>query len=98
NYFFVRQKPTYDFFTCLEFRRLLFRSGLVPLLAILLTPRSVAVPSTVGAVVLALMVTGSVSAHVGGASKRRAVARVVVGGLAAMGVTYGIGLLVGSQV
>ncbi|MFC9544139.1 VIT family protein [Streptomyces sp. NPDC056956] len=72
--------------------------GLVPLLAILLTPRSVAVPSTVGAVVLALMVTGSVSAHVGGASKRRAVARVVVGGLAAMGVTYGIGLLVGSQV
>ncbi|MDP3969324.1 MAG: VIT family protein [Nocardioides sp.] len=71
--------------------------GLVPLLAILLAPMSVAVPVTAVAVVLALAVTGSVSAHLGGASKCRAVARTVGGGLAAMTITYAIGLLVGTQ-
>ncbi|WP_406729571.1 VIT family protein [Streptomyces sp. GD-15H] len=71
--------------------------GLVPLLAMLLTPRSVAVPVTVLAVVIALAATGSVSAHLGGADKLRAVARIVGGGLAAMAITYGIGLMVGTQ-
>ncbi|WP_423836061.1 VIT1/CCC1 transporter family protein [Streptomyces cathayae] len=72
--------------------------GLVPLLAILLSPRSIAVGVTVVAVVLALAATGSISAHLGGANKFRAVARVIVGGLGAMAVTYGIGLLVGTQI
>jgi VIT1/CCC1 family predicted Fe2+/Mn2+ transporter len=72
--------------------------GLVPLLAILLTPRSVAVPVTGVAVVIALAVTGSVSAHLGGAKKLRAVARTVGGGVAAMVITYSVGLLVGTQV
>jgi VIT1/CCC1 family predicted Fe2+/Mn2+ transporter len=72
--------------------------GLVPLLAILLTPRSVAVPVTAVAVVIALAATGSVSAHLGGAGKLRAVARTVGGGLAAMTITYAIGRLVGTQV
>lgn len=71
--------------------------GLVPLLAILLTPRSVAVPVTAVAVIIALAVTGSVSAHLGGAGKFRAVSRTVGGGLAAMAITYSIGLLVGAQ-
>lgn len=72
--------------------------GLVPLLAILLSPRSVAVGVTVLAVVIALAATGSISAHLGGAGKLRAVARVVTGGLGAMAITYGIGLLVGTQI
>ncbi|MEV7784914.1 VIT family protein [Streptomyces sp. NPDC088106] len=72
--------------------------GLVPLLAILLAPRSIAVGVTVVAVVLALGATGSISAHLGGASKLRAVTRVVIGGLGAMVVTYAIGLLVGTQI
>src|SRR5690606_39834345 len=72
--------------------------GLVPLLAILLSPRSVAVGVTVAAVVLALAATGSISAHLGGAGQLRAVARVITGGLGAMGITYGIGLLVGTQI
>jgi VIT1/CCC1 family predicted Fe2+/Mn2+ transporter len=71
--------------------------GLVPLLAILLTARSVAVPVTAVAVVIALAATGSISAHLGGAGKFRAVARTVGGGLAAMTITYAIGLLVGTQ-
>lgn len=71
--------------------------GLVPLLAILLSPRPVAVPVTAVAVVLALAATGSVSAHLGGAGKSRAMARTVGGGIAAMAITYAIGLLVGTQ-
>lgn len=72
--------------------------GIVPLLAILLTPQAVAVPITALAVVAALVLTGSVSAHLGGSSKRRAVLRTVAGGMAAMAVTYSIGLAVGTQI
>jgi vacuolar iron transporter family protein len=39
--------------------------------------------------------TGTLSALLGGARKRRAVMRVVLGGAVAMLVTYGIGQLVG---
>lgn len=71
--------------------------ALVPLVAILVTPRSVAVPVTGVAVVFALAATGSLSAHLGGAGKLRAAARTIGGGLAAMVITYAIGLLVGTQ-
>ncbi|RCW47009.1 VIT1/CCC1 family predicted Fe2+/Mn2+ transporter [Halopolyspora algeriensis] len=67
----------------------------LPLLAIVLTPGWVRVPVTVGAVVLTLVVTGSVSARLGRASVPRAIVRNVGGGLLAMGVTYGVGTLVG---
>ncbi len=72
--------------------------GLVPLLAILLTPRDAAVMVTAAAVVVALAGTGVISAHLGGAAKGPAVARTVGGGLAAMSITYAIGLLVGTQI
>jgi len=71
--------------------------GLIPLAAILLTPRDIAVPVTAVAVTVALAVTGSVSAHFGRAPKLRAMARTVGGGILAMVVTYGIGTLVGGQ-
>jgi VIT1/CCC1 family predicted Fe2+/Mn2+ transporter len=71
--------------------------ALVPMAAILLTPRPVAVPVTGLAVVLALAATGSISAYLGGAGKLRAVMRIICGGLAAMVITYAIGLLVGTQ-
>ena len=47
------------------------------------------------AVVLALVATGTLSAHAGGSSKSKAVIRVVAGGLIAMVVTFGIGKLFG---
>ncbi|TWI08199.1 VIT1/CCC1 transporter family protein [Aerolutibacter ruishenii] len=72
--------------------------GLIPLAAILLTPRDMAVPVTAVAVIIALAVTGSVSAHLGRAPKLRAMARTVGGGILAMAVTYGIGTLVGTQI
>ena len=69
--------------------------ALVPLFVILLPPPSMRVPVAFLAVLLALVVTGTVSAILGGARKRRAVARVVLGGAVAMLVTVGIGQIVG---
>ena len=69
--------------------------ALIPLLAMALTPPGIRVWATAGAVVLALMGTGFFSARVGRAPAARAILRVVSGGIAAMGVTYAIGALVG---
>jgi vacuolar iron transporter family protein len=68
----------------------------LPLIAILVAPPSWRSLGTFLAMLVALVVTGSVSARLGGAGRRRAVIRVVVGGAIAMAVTYGIGRLVGS--
>ena len=69
--------------------------ALLPLIAILAPPTSVRIPVTVVAVLLALMVTGAVSAGMGGAPRGRAVARNVVGGGLALAITYAIGHVVG---
>ncbi|WP_432491552.1 VIT1/CCC1 transporter family protein [Kineococcus gypseus] len=70
--------------------------GLLPLLAVLLPPQPARVVVCLAAVVVALVVTGWVSARLGGAPVPRAVARNVGGGLLAVVVTYGIGHLVGA--
>jgi vacuolar iron transporter family protein len=72
--------------------------GLVPLVAILLPPASIRIAVTFIAVLVALAVTGAVSAQLGGAPKRTAVIRLVVGGALAMAVTFGIGQLLGVAV
>ncbi len=72
--------------------------ALLPLLAILLPPAPIRVPVTFVAVLLALAVTGAVSARLGGAGKRRAALRMVVGGALAMAVTFGAGALLGTAV
>lgn len=69
--------------------------ALLPVLAILL-PAGVRIPVTFVVVLLALAVTGTISARIGGAPRNRAVVRVVVGGAFAMLVTFGIGQLVGA--
>ena len=71
--------------------------ALLPLVAILLPPQGARVLVTALAVVVALAVTGAVSAQLGGARRQRAVLRNVAGGILAMSVTYGIGALVGTQ-
>ena len=70
--------------------------SLLPLLAILLPPAGLRIEVTFVAVLLALAVTGAVSARLGGARIAPAVVRLVLGGAAAMAVTYGIGTLVGA--
>nr|WP_167479057.1 VIT family protein [Nocardia arthritidis] len=69
--------------------------ALLPLLAILLPPVTARIPVTFAAVLIALAITGSLSARLGGSSRGRAVLRVVIGGALAMAVTYGIGQLAG---
>jgi VIT1/CCC1 family predicted Fe2+/Mn2+ transporter len=70
----------------------------VPLVAILLPAPSARVPVAFFAVLLALALTGTVSAMLGGARKRRAILRVVLGGALAMLVTYGVGQLIGTAI
>lgn len=72
--------------------------ALLPLLTILLVTADLRVGVTVGAVVIALVLTGWLSARFGYGSPSRAILRNVVGGLIAMAVTHGIGQLVGTQV
>ncbi|WP_284226696.1 VIT1/CCC1 transporter family protein [Mycobacterium antarcticum] len=69
--------------------------ALLPLIAIIALPPSVRIPVTFVAVLIALALTGSISARLGGADPRRAVLRVTLGGAIAMIVTYGIGQLLG---
>jgi VIT1/CCC1 family predicted Fe2+/Mn2+ transporter len=72
--------------------------AILPLLAILLPPPTIRVPITFVAVLIALAITGWVSARLGGANPRRAIYRVVIGGALAMAITFGIGHLVGGAV
>lgn len=69
--------------------------ALLPLIAILLPPPSARIPVTFAAVLIALALTGTISARLGGSGQSRAVLRIVIGGALAMLVTYGIGQLVG---
>jgi VIT1/CCC1 family predicted Fe2+/Mn2+ transporter len=68
------------------------------LLAILLTPPMTRIPITFVAVLIALGITGWISARLGGADPVRATKRVVVGGAIAMAITYGIGLAMGGVI
>jgi len=72
--------------------------GLIPFLAMILTPSMWRIPVAVVAVVVALLTVGYLSAVVGQAPKARAIVRVVVGGLVAMAITYGVGVLFGHSV
>ena len=72
--------------------------ALVPLLVMVLTAPSVRVWATAGAVVGALVLTGVLSARIGGARVLPAVVRVVSGGVLAMAITYAIGMLVGGGI
>ncbi len=65
--------------------------SLIPLVAIILPPQNYRVGTAFFSVLIALCITGIVSARIGGAPKLRATIRVVIGGAIAMIVTYGIG-------
>lgn len=69
--------------------------AIAPLVAILALPASSRIVVTFFAVLIALVATGWLSAHLGGAPKRAALLRLVIGGALAMAVTFGIGYLFG---
>lgn len=72
--------------------------ALLPLLAMTFSPAELRIEITAVAVMVALVLTGSISAWFGRAHRLRAVLRLLVGGALAMVVTYGIGLLLGANV
>jgi vacuolar iron transporter family protein len=72
--------------------------GLIPLVAVLSAGKDIRIAVTFVAVLIALTLTGYASATVGGASRRRAIMRVVLGGAVAMALTYFVGHLFGTAV
>lgn len=70
----------------------------LPLMAILLPPESYRVPVTFLAVVIALVITGQISAKLGQANRTKATVRMVIWGLIAMAITYGVGSVFGVNV
>ncbi len=76
-----------------------FVSGaVIPLFAIIIPPEEIRIKVAFLAVVFALIVTGYISAKVGKADPRKAVLRVVLGGVIAMVITYFIGKIFGVAV
>ena len=71
--------------------------ALLPLLIVAFVADSVRILVTVLSVVAALALTGFVSARIGYSPRLPAVLRNISGGLLAMGVTYLIGMLAGTQ-
>lgn len=71
--------------------------ALIPLVCMVFSPESLRLWVTVAAVVVSLGLAGWVSARLGYSPIGRAIARNIGGGLIAMGVTYLIGSLVGTQ-
>jgi VIT1/CCC1 family predicted Fe2+/Mn2+ transporter len=71
--------------------------GLVPILAILLSPGPEEIWVSGAAVIVAMALTGAVSARLAQIPVSPSIFRNVVGGLLAMAVTYGVGHLAGTS-
>lgn len=70
--------------------------GTIPLVAVLLAPVGAIVLAVAAATTLALLLLGLLSAAAGRARRGRAIVRILLGGLAAMLVTFGGGELLGT--
>lgn len=71
--------------------------AILPLMAVLLPPPALRVPITFAVVLLALAITGWLSARIGGSPPLRPILRIVVGGALALLATFGIGALLGTS-
>jgi len=69
--------------------------GTIPLITISISPESIRVPITFVTVFFVLTMIGFLSAEAGEAKKVNAIIRVVIGGLLAMLITFGIGEIFG---
>ncbi len=65
--------------------------ALLPVVVIMLPLGKLTVPVTFVSVIIALIVTGALSAKAGKSVMRTSIIRVVIGGIIAMAITYGIG-------
>lgn len=72
--------------------------AVLPVVIMALATRSNRIVLTVACTLLGLVLLGTASAGLGGAPKGRAAGRVLVGGVLALGIAVGIGVLTGSVV
>jgi len=72
--------------------------ALIPLATALLSPTGLVTPVTVAVTIVGLGVLGALGGWAGGAGYAKPAARVVLWGVIAMAVTYGIGALVGQSI
>jgi len=72
--------------------------GAIPIAALLLSPRAFEIWVTGAAVLIAMAMTGLVSARLGRTPVMRSVLRNMVGGLLALAITYGVGKIAGTQI
>lgn len=72
-----------------------FCGAIIPIIMVVISTAKFHIPVTFAGVVIALIATGTLSAHAGGANKTKATARVVIGGILAMLVTFAIGKIFG---
>lgn len=70
--------------------------GLIPFVSFVVAPRAFEIWISGAAVLIALTLTGWISAKLGGAPKLRSIVRNVLGGLLAMAITYGVGKIAGA--
>ena len=72
--------------------------GAIPIAALLLSPRAIEIWVAGAAVLVAMALTGFVSALLGRTPVARSVLRNVVGGLLALAITFGVGKIAGTQI
>jgi VIT1/CCC1 family predicted Fe2+/Mn2+ transporter len=72
--------------------------GVIPIAALLLSPRAIEIWVAGIAVLIAMALTGFVSARLGRTPIVRSIVRNVIGGLLALAITYGVGKLAGTQI
>jgi VIT1/CCC1 family predicted Fe2+/Mn2+ transporter len=70
--------------------------AILPMVAILLPPEPARIPVCFAAVLVALVLTGTISARIGGTHPLRATLRVVIGGALALAATFLVGRLLGT--
>ena len=72
--------------------------GAIPIAALLLSPRAIEIWFAGVAVLIAMALTGFVSARLGRTPSGRSVLRNVLGGMLALAITYGVGKIAGTQI
>ena len=72
--------------------------GAIPIAALLLSPRAIEIWVAGAAVLVAMALTGIISARLGRTPVGRSVVRNVAGGLLALAITYGVGKVAGGQI
>ncbi len=72
--------------------------ALLPFLTVLFAAEQFRIPATIAASIIALAGTGAAGAYLGGSSMMKSVIRVVIGGSAALAVTFAIGSLFNTSI